>query len=290
MAAVIKPAPLDTGSTTGCPNDACNGYELMNDVEFDTDGDGQSWTQDSSGNYSLDSGDSAAPYFVIDSSGSGGWQPVGDSNNAFNAIFDGNGYVIRNLAIRRELTDIGLFGVTAANAVIRNVGLVNNLSDYTGSSRSNVGGLVGFQQFGSINASYATGNADGGAGDRDYVGGLVGGQRGGSIRASYATGNADGGDGDEDFVGGLVGYQEFGSIRASYATGNADGGDGTSDSVGGLVGSQNNGNITASYATGDADGGAGVGDTAGGLVGLITGGGITASYSFGSAIGEVYWH
>ena len=96
---------------------------------------GKHGAQDSSGNYSLDSGDSAAPYFVIDFSGSGGWQPIGDSvNNAFNAIFDGNGYVIRNLAIRSELTNIGLFGVTAANTIIRNVGLVNNLSDYTGSS------------------------------------------------------------------------------------------------------------------------------------------------------------
>ena len=57
-----------------------------------------------------------------------------------------------NLAIRRELLRIGLFGATAANAIIRNVGLVNNLSDYTGSSNSfnssnRVGGLVG-QQFG----------------------------------------------------------------------------------------------------------------------------------------------
>ena len=151
-----KTSTADTGSTTGCPNAACNGYELMNDVELDTDGDGQSWTQDSSGNYSLDSGDSAAPYFVIDSSGSGGWQPVGDSNNAFNAIFDGNGYVIRNLAIRSELTNIGLFGVTTANASIRNVGLVNNLSDYTGSSASNIyiGGLVGWQLSGNIIADW----------------------------------------------------------------------------------------------------------------------------------------
>ena len=187
-----KTSTADTGSTTGCPNDACNGYELMNDVEFDTDGDGQSWTQDSSGNYSLDSGDSAAPYFVIDSSGSGGWQPVGNStNNAFNAIFDGNGYVIRNLAIRSELTNIGLFGVTTANAIIRNVGLVNNLSDYTGSSNgfNPVGGLVGFQNGGSITGSYATGNADGGDGNLDAVGGLVGEQgSSGSITASYATG------------------------------------------------------------------------------------------------------
>ena len=284
-----KTSTADTGSTAGCPNTGCNGYELMNDVELDTDGDGQSWTQDSSGNYSLDSGDSAAPYFVIDSSGSGGWQPVGDSvNNAFNAIFDGNGYVIRNLAIRSELTNIGLFGVTTANAIIRNVGLVNNLSDYTGSaSNIYVGGLVGLQNGGSITGSYATGNADGGAGTFDYVGGLVGRQDRGSITASYATGNADGGAGGIDRVGGLVGEQGGGgSITGSYATGNADGGDGLLDYVGGLVGRQNgDGSITGSYATGNADGGAGGSDTVGGLVGLQFGS-ISASYSFGSAIGE----
>ena len=231
-----KTSSTDTGITAGCPNDACIGYELMNDLDFDTDGDGQSWTQDSSGNYSLDEGDSTAPYFVIDSSGSGGWQPVGDSANAFNAIFDGNGYVIRNLAIRSELTYIGLFGVTAANAVIRNVGLVNNLSDYTGSSSFtvNVGGLVGWQFGSSITTSYATGNADGGDGSRDRVGGLVGVQQG-SIIGSYATGDAVGGAGDLDYVGGLVGRQQSGSITASYATGNADGGAGDRDRVGGLV-------------------------------------------------------
>ena len=42
----------------------------------------------------------------------------------------------------------------------------------------------------------------------DRVGGLVGLQEGGgSITASYATGDADGGNGDFDDVGGLVGYQ-----------------------------------------------------------------------------------
>ena len=283
-----KTSTADTGSTTGCPNAACNGYELMNDVELDTDGDGQSWTQDSSGNYSLDSGDSAAPYFVIDSSGSGGWQPVGDSANAFNAIFDGNGYVIRNLAIRSELTNIGLFGATTANASIRNVALINNLSDYTGSSNgvNNVGGLVGLHNGGSITGSYATGDADGGAGTSDYVGGLVGRQDRGSITASYATGNADGGDGNLDAVGGLVGWQQSGNIVASYATGDADGGDGTEDYVGGLMGVQTgDGSITGSYATGNADGGDGAEDFVGGLVAFQNGGSISASYSFGSNVG-----
>ena len=273
-----------TGSTAGCPNTGCNGYELMNDLDFDTDGDGQTWSQDSSGNYSLDSGDSAAPYFVIDSSGSGGWQPIGNSlSNAFNAVFDGNGYVIRNLAIRSELTNIGLFDVTAANAVIRNVGLVNNLSDYTGSSGSTVGGLVSYQNGGSITGSYATGNADGGDG-RDTVGGLVGRQQSGNIVASYATGNADGGDGGDN-VGGLVGRQQSGNIVASYATGNADGGDGGFDEVGGLVGFQASGSITGSYATGNADGGDGDQDYVGGLLGWQNGGSITGSYATGNADG-----
>ena len=59
-----KTSSTDTGSALGCPNDACIGYELMNDLDFDTDGDG-TWTQDGSGNYSLNTNDSATPYFVV---------------------------------------------------------------------------------------------------------------------------------------------------------------------------------------------------------------------------------
>ena len=143
---------------------------------------------------------------------------------------------------------------------------------------------MGFQNSGSITASYATGDADGGAGNQDYVGGLVGLQNG-SITGSYATGDADGGAGIFDSVGGLVGFKQSGSITASYATGNADGGDGNSDYVGGLVGRQQFGNIRASYATGNADGGDGNSDRVGGLVGFNDFGSIRASYSFGSKVG-----
>ena len=68
-----------------------------------------------------------------------------------------------------------------------------------------VGGLVGGNdEDATIQDSYATGSADGGAGD-DYVGGLVG-VNNGTISNSNATGSADGGDGDDEGVGGLVGY------------------------------------------------------------------------------------
>ena len=144
-----------------------------------------------------------------------------------------------------------------------------------------IGGVVGFQNRGSITASYTTGAVTGGAGELDIVGGLVGGQIGGSITASYATGAVTGGDGSDDRVGGLVGFQNRGSITASYATGNADGGTGISDFVGGLVGNQDIGSITASYATGNADGGTGISDFVGGLVGFQIVRSITDSYSFG---------
>ena len=280
--------PTSPGNTWGCPQGVCTGYELTQDLDFDLDGDGSAWSIDGNGNYSLDAGDHQSPYFDVDASGAGGWKPIGTTgNNPFNAVFDGNGYSIRNLAIRRSDSDLGLFGIIGGNAAIRNLGLIDNLTDYTGSSNNPkaAGGLVGWQRNGSITASYATGNVDGGSGNNDRVGVLVGSQSGGSIVASYATGNADGRGGNDDSVGALVGRQENGSIAAAYATGNADGGGGTGDNVGALVGRQSNGSITASYATGNADGGGGTGDNVGALVGRQEAGSITASYATGPADG-----
>ena len=250
-------------STLGCPQRVCTGYELTGDLDFDFDGDGSTWSVDGDGNYSLDADDHQAPYFDVDASGAGGWQPIGTSaSNPFTAVFEGNGHSIRNLAIRSSDFDLGLFGIIGGNAAIRNLGLIDNLTDYTGSSNNPkaAGGLVGWQRGGSITASYATGNVDGGSGNQDRIGVLVGAQSGGSIVASYATGNADGRGGNDDNVGALVGQQTNGSITASYATGNADGGGGNNDSAGALVGWQENGSIMASYATGNADGGDGTGD------------------------------
>ena len=198
-----KTSSTDTGSALGCPNDACIGYELMNDLDFDTDGDG-TWTQGGSGNYRLNTNDSATPYFIVNANGTGGWLPVGDSANAFNTIFEGNGYAIYNLAIRNGLANIGLFGVINANASIRNIGLVNNLSNYMGDRSSAIGGLVGQQNGGTISASYATGDAYGDSLGLVDIGGLVGSQEGGRIIASYATGDVNGGRRFSD-TGGLVG-------------------------------------------------------------------------------------
>ena len=282
-----RTSTTSAGVSDGCPGTGCNGYELAGDLDFDTDGDG-SWSGDSDAGYTLDVDDSRAPYFVVDADGTGGWQPIGAVAAPFAAVFDGNGHRIRNLGIRRAQPDIGLFGVIGEGAAVRNLGLVDNLADYTGSDGGDnyIGGLAGRQSDGSITASHATGPAAGGDGDNDHVGGLVGEQSSGSITASYARGPADGRDGDNDHVGGLVGVQSGGSITASYATGAADGGGGANDDAGGLAGSQSGGSITASYASGAADGGGGTGDFAGALLGRQSGGSITASYGFGAAGGR----
>ncbi len=288
----------DAGITTGAPTAAtadCTtatggvylcGYELMNNLDFDLDGDGSTVKTDGT----LDTEDNASPHFVV---ADGGWEPVGTdtTNNRFDAIFEGNGFTISNLAIRRNLTDIGLFGSTGG-AHIRNVGIVGGLVAYTGSSNPNtIGVLVG--TIGTtgvavgntiVSGSYATANIDAGDGAAGQAGGLVGrlADRDNVIIASYATGNVDGGSGNNS-IGGLVGQHDDGTIIASHATGNVTGAAGN-DNIGGLVGRSNNGVITASYATGDVNGGAG-NDFAGGLIGGALSRGVVASYATGNIDG-----
>ena len=287
------------------------GYELMQDLDFDLDGDGSTLNPDGT----LDTDDNAAPYFVV---ADGGWDPVGTeiTNNRFAAIFEGNGFTISNLAIRRNLPNIGFFG-TARGAYIRNIGIIGGLVAYTGSSSSDnqigaiignivanttvsgsyaavnidagdgsqitAGGLVGFVQHNStIVASYATGDVTIGSG-AGFAGGLVGSHNGDSIIASYATGDVTGSNGN-DTLGGLVGIANVGPIIASYATGDIIAGGG-SDNVGGLVGASL-ASVTASYATGNVDNGAGTGDRGGALTGLSPFNRVFASYGFGEVTNE----
>ena len=292
-----KDASDAMGLTTGCPDanprdgattEDCIGYELMSDLDFDTDGDGDGTWTGSGGTYTLDAGDNQTPYFIA---ASGGWEPIGVDNTApFTAIFEGNGYVIRNLAIQRNQTFIGLFG--AVTGTIRNLGLEQALADKTGSSASatNIGLLAGWMGGGNIINSYVTGVAAGDTSDNNFVGGLVGRNNGGTITASYAHASLFGEGGTGDGVGGLVGYLFRGDILASYATGAVNGGSGNRSYAGGLVGvmgaSGETTRITASYATGHADGGAGTEDLVGGLVGWKRGTStITTSYATGNTNG-----
>ena len=238
------------GGLTGCV-----GYELADNLDFDTNSNGSAGAGDTYWN-----------------SGAG-WEPIEAAPTPgvisdFRAIFEGNGHTIANLFIDRD-SDVGLFGRTASS-VIRHVGLI----DVEVSGSRAVGGLVGTDNNSSIIGSYVTGMV---SGTGDNVGGLVGQTYGSSVVTSYAAVEVTGGNN----VGGLIGENDA-AVTASYATGWVAG----DDNVGGLVGS-NGITITASYATGPVTGQSNVG----GLVGRNTRsfsftGTVTASYWDTSTSGQ----
>jgi hypothetical protein len=106
----------------------------------------------------------------------------------------------------------------------------------------NIGGLVG-QNLGAVQNSYASGNV-GNSDTFNQIGGLVGRNDGGEVENSYATGNVSG----NNPVGGLVGENDSGSIiKSSYATGIVNGLP-TGNHVGGLVGLNRSSTIQNSVA------------------------------------------
>ena len=186
----------------GCPAATCTGYELTQDLDFDTDGDGSTHASGTS-----DSGDTYH-------NGGSGWDPIGRSwspsdSTHFNAVFDGNGHSIHNLYVNRNRNYGGLFAVLRGNAVVRSLGLPNAYVDI--SAQGSAAPLAG-SSWGRVEASWASGSAAG----NTNVGGLVGSTAASSvIVASYSKAGAQCGAGS---AGGLVGGNG-GTIVASYATG-----------------------------------------------------------------------
>ncbi len=190
-----------------------------------------------------------------------------DAANAFTGTFAGLGHAIGNLTISASGSDyVGLFGYTGSGSTLRDVGLQGG--SVTGNSY--VGGLVGYNDGGSIVDAYATVDVTG----AHVTGGLVGANvGGGSILRAYATGwvNATASEG-LGWAGGLIG-QNAGSISQSYASGGVTG----DYYVGGLVGHNGNGTVTDSYALGNVHGQWDVG----GLIGYNVGGTATNVYAAG---------
>ena len=221
----------------------CVGYELLANLDFDTNGDG---TVDSDDDYW---------------NNGAGWMPIKTptigSITPYSAIFEGNGHTITNLFIDSSENDIGLFGETRSSAVIRNLEMVS--VQVTGTD--NVGGLVG-SNGGAVSACFATGKVSG----DDDVGGLVGANLDdGSVSASYSTVQVTG----DDRIGGLAGANS-GEVTAAYATGRVVG----DFEAGGLIG-RNSGDVNVSYATGLVSGRS----TIGGLIGWnASGGTVTDSF------------
>ena len=253
-AAAYAAAFPDAAEGMGCPGGGCLGYELVADLDFDTDGSG-----------AADAGDAFW-------NGGAGWRPLGTFDEPYTAVFAGNGRTVSHLFVGGG-DNAGLFGLSSG--VIRGVGVV--AADVTGSRCA--GALAGLNG-GRVEASWSTGAVTGDS----CVGGLVGVNGlwvpdGGTFRplegfvtASWSAAEATA----EQWVGGLVGYSN-GTVVASYATG-AVTATTAGSGAGGLVGRMGFGGnrITASYATGAVSG---RGGAVGGLVGhAMPHDRVTASY------------
>ena len=223
----------DHDDDTSTPNQAtCTGYELMNDLDFDTDGDGSTWTESAGGTITGDPDDA---YY---NSGAG-WNPI----STFTATFSGNGHTIANLFINRSGTDIiGLFGGISGSARIETLGIT--AAEVTG--RNFVGILVGEASTNTtIVASFTTGQVSGAS----AVGGLVGSRDSSTLNftilACYSTAAVSGTQITFSTIGGLVADNSRGTTAASYAIGRVSG---TSTSpTRGLIGAWNVATVTASY-------------------------------------------
>ena len=250
--------------SSGCPVGGCNGYELVADLDFDTNGDGAMNASDA--------------YFDYDGPGSAtGWLPVGTASSPFQANFNGNDHVISNLYIDRTAESyVGLFGYVdgAINPVeITNVHLAGSRESITGGS--NVGGLAGYAS----NSVTFGGNSSSGTvtGNDFYVGGLVG-------RANNSvtfTNNSTSGNvtSNRANTGGLVGRATSSTFSGNSASGDVNSND---NNTGGLVGSvYSSVTFTNNSASGNVTG---VGNTVGGLVGGAYG---SVTFTNNSASGNV---
>ena len=189
------------GDSKGCPATGCNGYELVKDLDFDTNGNGIA-----------DEGD------LYWNNGEG-WEPVGDTyywayaqkkvDGAVTANFNGNGFSINNLYINRpDHNWVGLFANIhtgyISNVVIRN-------ADITGSNASGVlsGGIN------NSDVSYVRISESSLSGDEEV--GLLSGRfygNGNTVHDINTSGNIQG----NEFTGGVIGWavRDSGSSSENY--------------------------------------------------------------------------
>ena len=250
----------------GCPDggdanqtpDGCAGYELTTDLDFDTDGDGSTWTETGG----VVSGDDGDDYY----NGGAGWAPIGNAvsppSNYYRAVFRGNGHVVSNLFINwpqgSSTSYVGLFGNIGGTGRIESLGL----RDGHVRAVHAFGGILGGWTYGKVVGCYSTGTVDtrgtiqahsrnsggllGAAGNNSTFGA-------GSVVASYSIAQAT----SENQAGGLfaqaLGVSGSVTIDNSWAAGPVSGGSGL---AGGLVGQGvfNGARATASYYDTEATG------------------------------------
>ncbi len=164
----------------------------------------------------------------------------------FRGTFDGNGFTISNLRVRRTLSQgapgegatiyFGLFTALADRAIVRNVTLRDVDIEINGASHGHTGALTGVAGFETIIENVTASGSIRGSGN-GKVGGLVGWTQG-AIRDSSSAINIDvssSGSPAVSGVGGIAGYANVGPIDNVYVAGSIRT-SGSAAFVGGAVG------------------------------------------------------
>ena len=219
----------NSASGMGCPAAGCTGYEIIADLDFDTNDDG--------------------------SVGAGDDYPSGFRIGGYDAILRGNGHRIANHYYRRSNADAyvshGLIDSLGNNGRIHGLALTDVDVRHTGAGGggSQLGALTGTNN-GRITAVYVTGSISTTLNDHEV--GAIAGSNGSSgfIGASYSTASvAYLTNNQVPSLGAIVGWNH-GVIHAVYATGAVS--THRANGIGGLVGSNWAGaaRVRASYSTG----------------------------------------
>ena len=188
-------------------------------------------------------------------SGGSNWTAIGSAQNQFTGSFDGQKFTISNLVINNSSTsNLGMFGYTGSGSLIQNIGLLNG----SVSGSNNVGGIVGYNNGGTVQNCFNTGSISG----AESSGGVVG-YNAGTVQYCYAVGAVNGTANN----GGLVGANNN-IIMHCYATGAVTG---TGNNAGGIIGINNSaGTLQSCYSTSSVRSSANVGGIAGTNNGSIT--------------------
>lgn len=239
-----------------------------------------------------------------------GWMPIGGyytlggtlTKLGFSGHYDGNGFVVKGLKIKRpEGIYQGLFGYIS-NGTIKNLKVedasvsgkenIGTLAAYlfeaevrgcqvsggeVKASDFYVGGLVGYQSYGKISNCTAEATVTG----KEYVGGLVGWTEEGSIEKCRTRGEVSTPLEEEaEHCGGLVGYLNRAKLKLCYSEAKVSG----YQRIGGLIGLANKGTVESCYSHNEGEVSANF--FVGGLVGVNEETAISDSYSRSSVSGK----
>jgi hypothetical protein len=252
-------------NSKGCPASGCFGYELVADLDFDTNGDGVLNNKDT--------------YYDYDKNGSNsGWRPI----SRLEASFEGNGHHIRNLYINRPDDDNnydgGLFGLVVIdptnNIKIQNVVLDGPFTSVVGKYDSAIliGELTNQGQF-SINHVSVTGSV---ISKGSIAAGLVGAIFSSDNSILNLDNNLASTTISSGLVGGLIGTITTGNTNVQLVvTDNTASSIVDGESAGGLFG-----NLLASNASMTFTGNS----SSGSVEATLYGGGLISGLNFGKGI------